>query len=70
MQWPFYEQSIAVPSLATAAGTTLNLASLSGLASALVPFAGLGLAGAALGIGALGLESRRANSNPYYGQSG
>ena len=67
---PFYELSIAIPSLATTAGTTLSLANLAGMASGLVPLAGLGLAGAALGIGALGLESRRANSNPYYGQSG
>ena len=44
-----------------------NLANLSSFASALVPFAGLGLAGAALGIGAVGLEAKRQNSfaDPY-----
>ena len=44
-----------------------NLANLSNLASAIVPFAGLGLAGAALGIGAVGLEAKRQNSfaDPY-----
>ena len=41
-----------------------NLANLSSFASALVPFAGLGLAGAALGIGAVGLEAKRQNAYP------
>ena len=48
-----------VPSLATAAGTMVNVANLAGLASSLVPFAGLGLAGASLGIGAIGYSANK-----------